>query len=172
VYDADSRAKALMTTDQILISRIRKEFGDLSFDDKGNLNRAYLSSEVFANEEKLERLNSMVHPRVGEDYKKWFESFRGSVPYVLKEAALLFESGSFRQLDKVIVIFASREIRIARVLKRDPHRSSAQVENIIMRQLSEEEKMNRADYIITNDESMLLIPQVLSLHQKFLHELY
>jgi dephospho-CoA kinase len=166
VYDADRRAKALMTTDGILMSQIRKEFGDLSYDEEGNLNRTFLASTVFPNAEKLDRLNSLVHPRVGEDYNNWYKSV-GNTPYVLKEAALLFESGSFNQMDKVIVVFAPVELRVKRVLSRDPHRTADQVRDIIKRQWPAEESMKRADYIVTNDESELLILQVISLHQKF-----
>jgi dephospho-CoA kinase len=167
VYDADSRAKALMTTDGILVSQIRKEFGDLSYDENGNLNRPYLASAVFSNAEKLERLNSLVHPRVGVDYTQWYISRKDQTPYVLKEAALLFESGSYKQLDRVIVVFAPIDLRIKRVLNRDPHRTADQVEAIIRRQLADEEKIKLADHVLVNDESSLLIPQIVSLHQKF-----
>jgi dephospho-CoA kinase len=171
VYDADHRAKALMTTDGILMSQIRKEFGDLSYDGNGNLNRAYLASSVFAEAEKLGRLNALVHPRVGVDYKNWVDSIDDPAPYVLKEAALLFEAGSYKELDKVIVVYAPAEIRLNRVMNRDPQRTPDQVQDIMSRQWPDEEKVKRADYILTNDESVLLIPQVISLHQKFL-ELY
>jgi dephospho-CoA kinase len=170
VYDADSRAKALMTTDGILMSQIRKEFGDLSYDEQGNLNRTFLASSVFSNAERLKRLNSLVHPRVGEDYTHWYEAAKDRAPYVLKEAALLFESGSHKYLDRIIVVFAPVDIRIRRVLHRDPHRTKEQIEEIIQRQLADEEKIKLADYIITNDESVLLIPQIVSLHQFFVEE--
>ena len=89
VYDADSRAKSLMTTDGILIQQIKKEFGDLSYDGQGNLNRKYLSEVVFGKENKLNVLNNLVHPRVGVDYTQWVTTNQ-ALPYVLKEAALLF----------------------------------------------------------------------------------
>lgn len=165
VYDSDSRAKSLMTTDGILMSQIRKEFGDLSYDDHG-LNRQFLAKTVFGDEERLERLNQLVHPRVGEDYQQWLSS-QGDKPYVLKEAALLFESGSYKSLDKIIVVVAHNELRIRRVMKRDPHRSYEQIQEIISRQWSEDEKRKRADYVIFNDESQLVIPQVLELHHRF-----
>lgn len=171
VYDADRRAKDIMTTDGILISQIKKEFGDLSYDEKGNLNRNHLASAVFGNEKELERLNALVHPRVGEDYNNWYQQVKNHSPYVLKEAALLFESGSFRLLDKIIVVFAPAELRIKRVLLRDLHRTEQQVRDIIDRQWADDDKLKRADYIVTNDESLLLIPQVLSLHQRFQKEL-
>jgi dephospho-CoA kinase len=171
VYDADHRAKAIMTTDGILVSQIKKEFGDLSYDEEGNLNRAHLASFVFANADKLAKLNSLVHPRVAIDYQDWFVSVNNQSPYVLKEAALLFEAGSYRAVDKVIVVYAPANIRIERVEHRDPQRTREQIADIISRQWADEEKVKRADYVLVNDESELLIPQVITLHQKFL-ELY
>ena len=163
VYDADSHAKELMTTDGILISNIKKEFGELSYNTDGSLNRNYLSLRVFNDAEQLKKLNELVHPRVAIDYKRWVENKIG-FPYVLKEAALLFEAGSNQQLDKVIVVHAPEEIRIRRVLKRDRHRTEAQVKSIVKNQMPEEEKMKRADFIVRNDETVLLIPQIVELH--------
>lgn len=166
VYDADSRAKSIMTTDGILVSQIKKEFGVLSYGADGAVNREYLAEHVFKNPEKLKLLNSLVHPRVGEDFKNWVNA-QGSA-YVLKEAALLFEAGSNAALDKIIVVSAPETLRINRVLQRDKHRTAQQVEDIIHNQLKEEEKLKLADYIIVNDESKPLIPQVLDLHKQFL----
>lgn len=167
VYDSDHRAKALMTTDGILISQIKKEFGDLSYDDHG-LNRRYLAETVFSDKNKLEKLNQLVHPRVGVDYANWMSRHKG-FPYVLKEAALLYESGSYRMLDKVIMVYADEHTRIRRVLARDAHRTYQQVRDIIKQQWPDEEKTARADYVLLNDESVLLIPQILDLHNEFLN---
>ncbi len=164
-YDADSRAKKLMTTDGILIGQIQKEFGTLSYDARGVLNREYLSATVFNDEEKLKRLNELVHPRVGEDYKRWVAE-QGNVKYVLKEAALLFESGSFRSLDKIIVVTAPVEVRMKRVLARDRHRSKTDIEKIMNNQMPELVKESKADFVIRNDEVELVIPQVLKLHER------
>lgn len=166
VYDADSHAKELMTTDGILISGIKKEFGDLSYHGDGSLNRIYLAEHVFHNEEMLQRLNSLVHPRVAVDYGNWVEKHR-HFKYVVKEAALLFESGSYRQLDRIIVVHTPVDIRIKRVLKRDPHRTVEQIQAIVEKQMPDDEKLKRADDIVVNDESVLLIPQVLKLHNEF-----
>ena len=93
VYDADSHAKELMTTDGILVNEIKKEFGTLSYNPDGSLNRAYLARTVFNDEKRLATLNKLVHPRVGLDYKAWADQKKHQ-PYILKEAALLFESGT------------------------------------------------------------------------------
>jgi dephospho-CoA kinase len=166
VYDADSHAKELMTTDGILMSGIKKEFGDLSYHGDGSLNRMYLAEHVFHNEEKLQRLNRLVHPRVAVDYGKWVEK-HASFRYVVKEAALLFEAGSYKLLDRIIVVHTPVDIRIKRVLKRDPHRTVEQIQAIVEKQMADDEKLKRADDIVVNDESVLLIPQVLKLHNEF-----
>lgn len=166
-YDADSRAKMVMTTDGILVEAIKKEFGVLSYDAKGTLNRQHLANTVFNQPDKLKRLNQLVHPRVALDYQQWIQS-QANVKYVLKEAALLFESGSYQTLNKIIVVTAPETLRVQRVLIRDPHRSAEQTKEIIRNQMAEEEKIKKADYVITNDETTLLIPQVLRLHTEFL----
>lgn len=167
VYDADSHAKGLMTTDGILVSEIKKEFGELSYNLDGSLNRKYLSSTVFNDEERLKTLNKLVHPRVGANYKQWVDQKKNH-PYVLKEAALLFESGANQSMDKVIVVYAPEELRKQRILKRDTHRTVDQVLAIMENQMPEEEKMKRADFTIRNDETALLIPQVVELHNRFI----
>lgn len=167
VYDADSRAKAVMTTDGILMVQIKKEFGGLSYHEDGTLNREYLAKTVFNNPERLQALNRLVHPRVAEDYKQWLTA-RGSDKYVLKEAALLYESASYKTLDKVMVVHAPENVRLKRVLERDKHRDEEQVRFIMARQMNDEEKINRADFVIINDGSKLVIPQVLELHREFL----
>ena len=166
VYDADSRAKKLMTTDGILINQIKKEFGTLSYYEDGTLNRELLGKNVFNNPEMLARLNSLVHPRVALDYSEWTQEQSG-VKYCLKEAALLFEAGSYQSLDKIIVVAAPDELRIKRVLQRDRHRNRADVEKIINNQMPQEEKIKKADFVINNDETELVVPQVLKLHEWF-----
>ncbi len=163
VYDADSRAKYLMTTDGILMSGIRKEFGDLSYDNQGQLNRTYLAANVFGNPEKLEKLNALVHPRVGFDFNRWVAQHQNQ-KYILKEAALLFEAGSYESLDRIIVVFSPVELRMKRILQRDQHRTAEQVADIMARQWTDDDKLAKADHIIYNDEKRLIIPQVLALH--------
>lgn len=166
VYDADSRAKNLMTTDGILIEQIRKEFGNLAYHSDGALNRKHIGEAAFRDPARLEKLNALVHPRVAADYSRWVSE--QSYAYVLKEAALLFESGTYRGLDKVIVVTAPENIRIARVLKRDSGRTEEMIRNIMKNQMQEEEKVRKADYLIINDETKLVIPQVVELHQRFI----
>lgn len=165
VYDADSQAKKLMNTDSVLMASIQKEFGNEAYDQNGVLNRKFLAASVFNNPEKLKVLNQLVHPRVQADTEKWVVENKGQ-SYLIKEAALLFESGSFQNLDKIIVVTAPQDVRVNRVMLRDG-RSKQEVESIIRNQMAEEEKAARADFIVRNDESELVIPQILKLHERF-----
>ena len=164
VYDADSRAKSLMTTDGIVISQIKKEFGVLSYHADGTVNREHLA-EAFKDSEKLSVLNNLIHPRVAQDYERWMREQTRA--YVLKEAALLFEAQSNLSLDKIIVVSAPEKLRIKRVVQRDHHRNEQKVMDIMRNQLTDEEKVKLADYVIINDESQLITPQVLELHKRF-----
>lgn len=166
VYDADTRAKWLSGNHPVIKQQITDYFGEEAFLND-NLNRQFLAKEVFGNTEKLEKLNSFIHPRVADDYKNWVEAHK-SHSYVLKEAALLFESGSYKQLHKIICVSAPEELRIKRVLTRDPQRSTEEIRNIISKQLPEDEKREKSDFLIKNDESMLVITQVLDIHQQIL----
>lgn len=170
VYDADSRGKWLLANNSSLIEAVKANFGPASYDDQGTLNRNYLASRVFNDSLEVEKLNALVHPKVGEDYQDWV-SRQSSACYVIKEAALLFESGSYKGLDKVITVYAPAELRIARVLQRDLQRDRQQVEAIIKKQFSEEKRKRLADDVIINDESQLVVPQVLKLHEFILSEL-
>jgi dephospho-CoA kinase len=167
VYDADTRAKWVMHNDEALKQELTEAFGPETYTEAGELNRTYLAQTAFNNPQKLELLNSLVHPHVGNDFTKWVEANQ-SAPYVLKEAALMFESESWKQMDEIIVVAAPLEVRIKRILQRDSHRTQHDVETIISKQLNEKEKMARGQHIIYNDDKQLLIPQVLKLHQQFL----
>jgi dephospho-CoA kinase len=167
IYDADSRAKKLMTTDGILVEQIKKEFGTLSYDSEGNLNRSYLSEAAFGNPERLQTLNGLVHPRVALDYASWVAA-NSAQPYVIREAALLYEANASVSLGLAILVYAPEDLRIRRVLNRDPHRTEEDVRRIMRNQWTDEEKMKRADHIIHNDDQHLVVPQVLRLHNVFL----
>jgi dephospho-CoA kinase len=167
VYDADSRAKSIMTTDGILIEQIKKEFGDLAYLPDGSLDREYLSRVIFENQEKRTLLNQMVHPRVAADTDRWLDQNQRA-SYVVREAALLIESGAYLRVDKVLLVTAPEELRIKRVLARDPHRLREEVVKIMATQLPEEEKKKVADVVVYNDETQLLVPQILHLHSQFL----
>lgn len=169
VYDADTRAKWLMNNDVELKNNIILEFGRQSYAPDGQLNRYFLAKKVFNNEEQLRKLNSLVHPTVGKDFKNWVQH-NSSAKYVIKEAALIFEAGSDKGLNYVITVAAPENIRIERVIKRDPFRDRKQVEDIMKRQLSDEERKKLADSELLNDNQHMVIPQVLMLHKKFYND--
>lgn len=167
VFYADIVAKAIMNSDLILRREIINTFGERSYSDKGELNRPYISSLVFNNEAELEKLNALVHPAVFRAFDQWL-AVHSSVPYVIKEAALLFESKAYKMCDQTILVISPLASRIQRVKARD----GISKEEILLRmerQLSDEEKKKRADHILINDEHQLLIPQILVLHQQFLN---
>lgn len=166
-YDADSQAKKLMLEDVSLKARIVAQFGNEAYMEDGTMNRAHLAKTVFSNTDKLSKLNALVHPAVAKDFENWV-SLQDS-KYVIKEAALLIESGSYKHLDQLINVNAPIDLRIKRVKQRDTFRSENEIRKIINNQLSEEERNNKADYVITNDESDFLIKQVLELHEMFIN---
>ena len=162
VYYADIRAKWLMENNSELCNRIKDLLGQEAYTHEGRLNRSWIASRVLANPELLEGLNGLVHPAVALDGLQWQEEQK-DVPYTLKEAALLFESGSYRFLDKIIVVTAPVEVRIARVMARDKA-SRETVLGWIAKQMDEAEKAAQADFVIQNDGKHLLIPQVMTVH--------
>jgi dephospho-CoA kinase len=168
VYDSDSRAKHVMAHDLVLRAQLQEAFGAEAYDAAGQLNRPYLARVAFNDAAQLARLNALVHPRVGEDFATWSAAQAAAgQPYILKEAALLYESGAYKGLDAIITVFAPAEVRAARVLQRDSHRSAADVQAIMDKQLSEEEKLTRAEHVVYNDDSQLVLPQVLALDVAF-----
>lgn len=166
VYYADQRAKWLMTHDEELIAQIKKLFGDEAYGPDGALNRAYIAGIVFQDKNKLSQLNALVHPAVARDSEQWQTRQRGA-PYTLKEAAIMFESGSHRQLDRIITVTAPEELRIARVMQRDGTERSA-VEDRIRRQMPESERIKRSDFVIYNDGSRSIVRQVVALHRRLI----
>lgn len=164
VYDADSSSKRLMTEDEELKQKIIENFGKESYTN-GRLNRKYLSEQAFSNYKKTELLNSIVHPATIKDGEEWIK--KQNAPYIIKEAALIFESGSNKFLDKVIGVSSPVSLRIERTMKRS-NITSEQVKARVALQMDEEEKMRLCDYVIINDEQQMLIPQVLLLHEKFM----
>ena len=156
VYNSDERAKYLMENDTSLRKAIIEYFGEESYRSEG-LNRLYLSKEVFSDKSKLQKLNSLVHPVVGNDFAAWCKD--QSAPFVVKEAAILIESGGYKGLDKIIIITASENTRMDRVMDRDNAKAS-EVRNRINNQMADSERLEYADFIVNNDGKEMLIPQV------------
>ena len=164
VYYADDASKRLMNEDEELKEKLRSTFGDETYVD-GQLDRAYVAAIVFNDPGKLVLLNSIMHPATIKDAEKWM--LQQTTPYAIKEAALIFESGSQEYLDKVIGVYTPVTVRIHRVMQRD-NVTREEVLSRMNKQIDEDMKMRLCDYIITNNEQELLIPQVIELHKKFL----
>jgi len=164
VYYADDASKRLMNEDEELKEKLRSTFGDETYVD-GQLDRAYVAAVVFNDPGKLVLLNSIMHPATIKDAEKWM--LHQTTPYAIKEAALIFESGSQEYLDKVIGVYTPVTVRIHRVMQRD-NVTREEVLSRMNKQIDEDMKMRLCDYIITNNEQELLIPQVIELHKKFL----
>lgn len=164
VYFADDRAKALMVEDQKLVRQIKKLLGNEAYSSDGSLHREFIARIVFKDPKKLKQLNALVHPAVGKDGLQW-QATQLEVPYTLKEAALLIESGSYKFLDYLITVWAPRELRIKRVMKRDDTTREA-IEARMSKQMSEFEKLDLADFVIINDGKHSLIKQVIRLHRR------
>lgn len=168
IYSADDRAKWLMASDPLLKEGIVQAFGKEAYTDDGVLNRVFLAEKVFADLKQTEIINNLIHPAVGRDFKAWAE--RQESHYVLKEAALLFETGSYKELYKTINVSSPLVLRISRVMRRDSQRSRSQIQEIINRQLPDAEKNKLADYVINNTENKMIIPQVLAIHRELMAE--
>ena len=163
VYYADDKTKYLMNTDPVLKASIIQHFGNEAYKNN-ELDRKYLAAIVFNDKEKLELLNSLTHPVTIKDAEEWIS--KQTSPYIIKEAALLFESGAAEHLDYVIGVYAPQHIRVKRIMDRD-NLTTEEVMKRISRQIDEEMKMKLCNFVITNNEQALVIPQVLELDKKF-----
>lgn len=164
-YDADKEAKLIMTKSDTVRQALIEAFGAETYFEDGSLNRKWLSSKVFDDKAELDRLNKIVHPAVIKDGVDW--AANQTSPYNLKEAALLYESGSYKTLDFTILVTAPLELRIQRVMQRDQI-SRQEVLDRMQKQMPEEEKLKYADFVIVNDEVTPLIPQILEIHEQIL----
>lgn len=169
VYNADDRAKFLMENNPELIVKLKENFGEEIYIHE-KLNRKALANKVFNNTEALALLNSLVHPAVEKDVANWAEINKNQ-KYLIKEAALLFETGSYKNLDKTILVHAPEEERILRVMKRDKS-TKEQVLARIQNQLSDLEKMEHADFIINNNGKNEIDKIVMKLNMLFSSGIY
>ncbi len=164
MYDADAASKRLYHTDSELKAALKRHFGPDIYAAE-MLDRQKLAHIVFTDPAKLTLLNSLVHPPTIRDAAQWMQG--QTAPIVIKEAALLFESGSASGLDYVVGVFAPKALRIKRVMNRDKTAREAVLARM-NRQIDEDIKMRLCDFTLINDEQTLLIPQVLQLHEQLL----
>jgi len=164
VYYADEAARRIMNEDEQVRQQITAYFGPSAYKNN-QLDRQYIGSQVFNHKEKLEFMNSLVHPVTIRDAENWMA--RQTTPYAVKEAAIIFESGTQEQYDYIIGVSAPTPLRILRAMKRDGS-SRDQVLSRMNKQIQEVIKMRLCDFVIYNDEQQAVIPQVIRLHDQLL----
>ncbi len=165
VYYSDYEARVLSDTHPDIVAGVKKLFGDDIY-VSGKMDRKSVGEIVFKDKEKLEALNKIIHPVVASHFESW-KNRHNHYPYILKEAAILFESGAYKQVDKIITVSAPKELRISRVVKRDGI-SREEVLTRISNQMEDEEKIKKSDYVIKCNDIDLVIPQVVRIHQELL----
>lgn len=165
IYNSDNRAKELMSSSPDLVSAISELFGEQAYLD-GQLNRKHIASIVFNDDDKLKALNNIVHPAVGKDFDSWLKE-NSSAPLLIKEAAIMIESGAYKSLDKLLVVSAPESLRIQRVVERDTV-SKDEVSKRMNKQLSEDELLEYADYVVHNGGEHLIVPQVINIYNHIL----
>ncbi len=168
IYDADAMAKELIVNDPEIKKAIIESFGPESYNERGEYQKSHISNIVFKDKSQLEILNKIVHPKVINYFPVWALTQK-EAPYVLKEAAILFESGSNLLNDYSIMVYSSLEQRIKRVMARDGI-TETQVLDRMKNQMPDEEKLKLVDFVIYNDDEHSLIEQVMELHQKFVQQ--
>ena len=164
VYNSDQRAKWLMVHDRQVKNALIKALGNIYLDD-GSLDKQLLRKFVFNDPGKREIINSIVHPAVNRDFEYWAQ--RVDAKYVVKESALLFESGNYKVLDFTIMVYSPEQIRLQRLVERDNIPASQALQKI-KSQMDDKQKLKLADFIIINDQFTPILPQVLNLHKFFL----
>ncbi|GAB4260615.1 MAG: dephospho-CoA kinase [Vicingaceae bacterium] len=168
VFNADETAKAIVNSNTEVKNEIIKTFGKEAF-KKNVYNTAFIAGKVFSNPQLLSVLNQIIHPKVAEAFESWKKENREQ-KILLKEAAILIETGGYKSLDGVIMVTAPKELRIKRVIQRSKLSENEILERM-NKQLPDEEKLNHADFVIYNDEKQLLIPQVLKIYKKIISNL-
>lgn len=166
VYYSDTEAKKLLDEDEVVKQQIVDLFGHDVIDESGKVDRKKMAALVFNNKERLEQLNAVVHPAVAQHFEAWCK--KQTNVFILKEAAILFESGAHKQVDQVIVVSAPLDLKVERVMKRDKV-AKEEVLKRINNQMPDEEKVKLADHVIYNDEKELLIPQVIAVYQQLIN---
>jgi len=168
IFNSDQEGRVILDKDEAVKKEVMQIFDRDMYNSKGKLDRERMASVVFNDPRALNRLNAIVHPRVKEAFAEWCAEREDST-YVVKEAAVLFESGNYHDLDKVVTVFAPQEDRIKRVMKRDDV-GEEKVRKRMTFQYTDEERNDLADFILLNEDGVDLLPQVMELHEILLNE--
>ncbi len=166
VFYADEEAKKLSESDAV-VSKIVETFGSSILGKDSKVDRKKLSEYVFSNPGELQKLNAIIHPLVKKRFENWLQENRGK-KYILKEAAILFETGLDKEMDSIITVVADKETRIERVKKRSNLTEEA-IGKIMASQWGDEEKIKRSSFVINNNANELLLPQIISIHNALIH---
>ena len=164
VYISDIEAKALMIRSKVIKRKLIQLFGDEAYSSK-KLNKSFIANKIFNDKTLLEKMNNIVHPRVGSHFKRWLK--KQDAPYVIKEAAIFFENNTYKNLDYIITVIAPETTRIERVISRD-NSSIKKIKAIINNQWSDDQKIKLSDFVIENIELLETKNQVKKIHQKIL----
>ena len=163
VYDADAKAKEILDSPDVT-SNIIFAFGHKVTDKKGRIDKKILAGIVFTDKAQLALLNSIIHPRLLKDFERWAGE-KSAQPYVLMESAILFDTDYYKLFDKIIVVSAPEDVRMARVMKRD-NATEKSVRARMQHQKPESEIIPQAHFVVVNDDKSLVIPQVLKIHEE------
>lgn len=164
VYIADIEAKALMNRSKVIKRKLIKLFGDEAYVDN-TLNKPFIASQIFSNQDLLKKMNAIVHPKVAKHFSNWVK--KQNVPYVISEVAIIFENGSQGKYDYIITVVAPEQTRLNRVIKRD-NSSEAKVKAIMNNQWTDQQKTEHSDFVINNSDLKDTKLQVENIHSKLL----
>ncbi|WP_155285039.1 dephospho-CoA kinase [Capnocytophaga felis] len=167
VYISDTEAQKLIETDENIKRKIKSSFGELAYVD-GKYNRKYIAEIVFSDRDKLRLINEIVHPEVAKHFSQW--KAKQNSPYVIKESAILFESGAYHDCDYIITVTADEQERIRRVVERDGVTENS-VRERIKNQWNDEKKMNMSDEVINNIDIESSSLKVQEIHSKLIKKI-
>ena len=168
VYIADDEAKLLMATSKVIKRQLIALFGVGAYTDGNELNRQFLASKIFSDKSYLDQMNAIIHPKVAAHFNTWVK--KQQAPYVIKEAAIIFEHNNESYYDYIITVTASREQRMSRIMKRD-NTNKSKIEAIIRNQMSDQEKIEKSHYVIVNNNLKSTEEQVVKTHMLLLKEI-
>ncbi|MGE0090492.1 MAG: dephospho-CoA kinase [Bacteroidales bacterium] len=167
VFNADRVAKNIINNDREVVLKFKELFGDDIYTDN-QINSKKLADIIFNNKEIIQQVNSIIHPKVREYFIEWSSQYQIK-PYVIQEAAILFESNAYKQLDFTINVQASKETRLKRVMLRD-NVSKEKVIERMSNQLSDEQRVKLANFTIDNENNTMILPQIIEIHNKLIKE--
>jgi len=166
VFYADDEAKKILNHDKNVVAKVSNVFGADIYDENG-INKAKLANVIFHNQEALDTINNIVHPEVKLRYKNWLSTL--NTPYAIEEAAILVETGSYKELDYTVLVYAPKELRISRAISRDG-KTRQEIEKRMKNQMPDEEKFHKVDEVIYNDNARMVIPQILGIHERLTNQ--